>query len=80
MRIHRWHWGKVVILWAWGGVIAALLLAVFISTPILENPALATIAFVGCLVLLIALSAVTWVWLTGKEKSPPQPKAHASGV
>jgi hypothetical protein len=66
-RLVRWHWGKIVILWAWGGVIVALLLTVFLSSPAGERPALSSFAFMGSLAILIALSSVTWVWLGGKE-------------
>ena len=67
MSIRHWHWGKIVILWAWGGMLVALLLTNFLSSPADQSPALSTVTFVGSLVVLIALTAVTWAWLSGKE-------------
>ena len=66
-RVRRWHWGKIVILWAWGGFIAALLLARFLSSPATNSPALSAVALLSSIVILIALSVATWIWLGGKE-------------
>jgi hypothetical protein len=66
--IRRWHWGKLVILWAWGGTIAALFLTSFLSHPVGEAPVRSLLAFLVSLVILIGLSAVTWLWLGGKDK------------
>ena len=68
MAIHRWHWGKLVILWSWGGLAAAFLLTVFVSTPVLDNPVRATVSLLVGALILVLLSGVTWVWLTGKEQ------------
>jgi amino acid transporter len=70
VSLQRWHWGKIVILWAWGGVIVSLLLTAFFSRSAAEAPAVSTASFVGSLVILIALTAVTWLWLGGKERAP----------
>ena len=67
MSVRRWHWGKIVILWAWGAVIVALLLTNFLSSPAGDSLGTATVTFLMSLVILIALSAVTWIWLGGKE-------------
>ena len=67
MKVRRWHWGKVVILWAWGGVIVALLLTNFLSSPAEQNPAASTVTFLASVLILLALTAVTWVWLGGKD-------------
>jgi hypothetical protein len=65
--IHRWHWGKLVILWSWGGVLSALLLTNFLSTPPRQHIAQSLATFLGALAIVTALTMVTWVWLGGKE-------------
>jgi hypothetical protein len=75
-RIHRWHWGKLVILWSWGSVIVALLIAQFLATPAREQPGVASMTFLGSLFILAALSTVTWVWLGGKESGGQKPEQH----
>ena len=70
MRIRRWHWGKVVILWAWGGLFVALLLSRFLSQQVRIEPVGAALSFCGSIVILIALTIVTWVWLGGKDVVP----------
>lgn len=67
MAIRGWHWGKVVILWAWGGVIAGLLLADFLGTPVRSAPMAKLVEFVSSVGILVALSMVTWTWLSGRE-------------
>ncbi len=67
MNVQRWHWGKIVIVWAWGGVAAALLLTIFLSAPVERNPLAALFGLAGALGILGALTAVTWRWLGGKE-------------
>jgi protein-S-isoprenylcysteine O-methyltransferase Ste14 len=67
VSIRRWHWGKIAILWAWGGTVVALLLTNFLSSPANQTPILSTVTFLGSLAILIALSAFTWIWLGGKE-------------
>jgi hypothetical protein len=66
-RIQRWYWGKVALLWAWGGVVAALLLTDFLTRPI--QPVLSSITFLGGLAILLSLSVLTWVWLGSKESA-----------
>jgi hypothetical protein len=68
LDIRRWHWGKIVILWAWGGVLVALLLTNFLSSPATITPALSTITFLGGLLILLVLTAITWKWLGGKDR------------
>jgi len=68
VNIRRWHWGKLVIVWAWGGVVAALLLTTFLMTPAPQSPAVSTMAFAAVVGILLALTAVTWIWLGGKER------------
>ena len=72
MRIQRWHWGKIVILWAWGGLAVALLLTTFLSQRADANPAVSSLCFFGSILILGALTAVTWLWLGGKEDTSPR--------
>jgi hypothetical protein len=66
--IQHWHWGKVIILWVWGGTLSALLLTVFVLEPVNDAPARAAVSLVLMIAVLLALSAITWRWLGGKEQ------------
>lgn len=66
-RIQRWHWGKVVILWSWGGAIVAVLLTRFLSQEASIDPTVSSLSFLGSLVIVAILTIATWVWLGGKE-------------
>lgn len=70
MRIQRWHWGKIVILWAWGGLFVALLLTRFLSQEADLDPVASTLSFFGSVLILGSLTIVTWLWLGGKEDRP----------
>ena len=67
MSIRKWHPGKLIILWSWGGAAIALALTDFLARPVQSAPVshLAELLFV--LLSLLALSGVTWYWLGGKE-------------
>jgi hypothetical protein len=67
-RIQRWHWGKLVILWAWGGLAAGVLMASFLSERVESNPLGSALSFVAGIAIAVALTIVTWLWLGGKEK------------
>ena len=67
VTIRRWHWGKIVILWAWGSLVAALLLTQFLSQEASADPGVSLVSLVTSLMILGALSTVTWIWLGGKE-------------
>jgi hypothetical protein len=67
MSIEKWHPGKLIILWSWGALFAALALTHFLISPVLESPVFHLIALLIALLILIALSAVTWKWLSGRE-------------
>lgn len=67
MSIRRWHWGKIAILWAWGGGLVALLLTDFLSSPADQSPLRSTVTFVGSFAVLLALTSITWVWLGAKD-------------
>jgi hypothetical protein len=67
MSIRRWHWGKIVILWAWGGLLVALLLTRFLSQRAEVDPAVSLLSFLGSTLILGVLTIVTWLWLGGKD-------------
>ena len=52
MTIHRWHWGKIVILWAWGGLAVALLMNTFLSKKAEEDPIVSSLSCVGSVLIL----------------------------
>ena len=68
MAIQHWHWGKLIILWAWGGTLSALLLTFFVVEPVQDAPTRSAVSLVIMVVLLLVLSAITWRWLGGKEQ------------
>jgi hypothetical protein len=68
MRIRRWHWGKIAILWGWGGLLVALFLTKFLSQNAQLDPAASSISFLGSVLILGALTIVTWLWLGGKDQ------------
>lgn len=67
LRIRRWHWGKIVILWAWGGLVAALLMSTFLSQSAEVDPIVSSLSSLGSVLILVVLTIVTWIWLGGKE-------------
>ena len=67
--IKRWHWGKIAILWAWGGLIVVLLLTKFLSQKVELDPLVSSLSFFGSVLILIALTIVTWLWLGGKDQT-----------
>ena len=67
MAIQKWHPGKLMILWAWGGVGGALALTRFLSRPVEDSPVEHLVEFILILLALLALSAITWHWLGGRE-------------
>jgi hypothetical protein len=70
MNIRRWHWGKLVILWSWGGLIAALLMTRFLSQEVGIDPLTSTVSFLLAAAILLSVTVVTWVWLGGKDGAP----------
>jgi hypothetical protein len=67
MAIQKWHPGKLIILWAWGGLSVALLLTLFLGSPVKDTPAQHLVELVFVLLVLFALTAITWHWLGGRE-------------
>jgi hypothetical protein len=68
VKISKWHPGKLIILWSWGGLAVALSLTHFLSGSVTESPFSHLASLVIALVTLGALSALTWHWLSGREK------------
>jgi len=67
MAIRKWHPGKLIIIWAWGGIATALALTGFLTSPVMDTPVAHLVELVFALLALLALSAVTWHWLGGRE-------------
>jgi len=74
MPIAKWHPGKLIILWSWGALFAALALTSFLATRATESSKIShTVTLLAALFILISLSAITWRWLSGRESNPVQP-------
>jgi hypothetical protein len=69
MSIQKWHPGKLIILWSWGGTAAALALTGFLGSPVRSAPVLHLFELLFILFTFITLSAITWHWFGGKESS-----------
>jgi len=67
MPIRKWHYGKILILWIWGGIVAGLSLTLFMAQPVETSPVAHLIEAVLFLLIAGSLSTVTWHWLGGKE-------------
>ena len=65
--IRRWHWGKLVILWSWGGIVVAFLLGEFLRGDPQAAPGVMSATLLAGVVTLLLLSALTWIWLGGKD-------------
>jgi uncharacterized protein YacL len=65
--VRKWHPGKLIILWAWGGLVVALALAEFMSSPADSAPVPHLLELAGAVVILLVLSLLTWRWLGGRE-------------
>ena len=71
MSIQKWHAGKLIILWAWGGGLAVLALTDFMSRAVDSAPLLHLIEILFVALVLLFLSWLTWHWLSGKEDAAP---------
>lgn len=67
MAIRNWHPGKLIMLWAWGGLVAGLILTDFMGRPVGSAPVSHLLEFAVTLIILVVLSALTWHWLGGKD-------------
>ena len=66
MAIQRWHVGKLILLWAWSVLLAAVLIGIIRS---LDNRQFVVgFMLIGALLgIAILMSMITWKWLGGKE-------------
>jgi hypothetical protein len=69
MPIGKWHFGKLIILWTWGLLLAALSLTHFVISAVSASPLLHLFELIFVLFVLLVLSMVTWRWLGSKETS-----------
>ena len=67
MPIRKWHFGKLIILWAWGVVCSALAITDFVSSKIADAPILRAIELIFVVLVPLALSIITWYWLGAKD-------------
>jgi hypothetical protein len=72
MHIARWHVGKLVILWSWGGIIVAFALTHFLAKPVTDSPVSHLVSLLVALVVLMSLSVITWIWLGDREPKSPR--------
>jgi hypothetical protein len=68
MAVERWHYGKLVILWAWAITVTAFALDL-LKEPWAETWWVGTPLVLIIVGLPVVFSIVTWRWLTGKERS-----------
>ena len=66
--IRAWHPGKLLILWAWGAGLAAFLLVDFQRGDAAEALLRHLVDLCAGGAVLLALSALTWIWLGGRER------------
>jgi hypothetical protein len=66
VAISKWHFGKLIILWAWCAALAGLFLTDFLRSPVEPSPYRHLFEFLILLLILLTLSAVTWRWLGSK--------------
>lgn len=64
MEIKKWHWGKIVILWAWGIIITLVIVKILES---INNYVLGFLLIGLVFISPFVLSIITWKWLGGKE-------------
>jgi quinol-cytochrome oxidoreductase complex cytochrome b subunit len=78
MSIRKWHKGKLIILWAWGIAIVSLLMTDFLTSSVQSSPSRHSVEFLVTLLVLLALSAVTWRWLGDRNQPAPTEEPHSS--
>ena len=69
MSITKWHPGKLIILWSWGGLCAALALTQFLGSKVENSPMAHLLELLIALLILLILSVITWKWLSGRESN-----------
>lgn len=78
MSIRKWHKGKLIILWAWGIAIVSLLMTDFLTSSVQSSPSRHSVEFLVTLLILLALSAVTWRWLGDRSEPAAADEPHSS--
>lgn len=73
MSIQKWHFGKLIVLWSWGGLFSALALTDVMTAKSSESPGFHLGELVVVVIVLIVLSVITWRWLGGKETPSETP-------
>lgn len=68
MGIKRWHYGKLILLWGWGVLVVALAFQ-FLGMISSQRFVLGTVLILVIVGVPVALSVVTWRWLSGKEET-----------
>lgn len=66
MAIRNWHYGKLILLWAWGGILGYIALVVLLALSG-ESYVVGTLLVVVLVGLPLLLSVVTWKWFGAKE-------------
>ena len=66
MAIKNWHFGKIILLWAWG-IVFTLLLMIQLESSKKENYVLGSILILFVVATPLILSVITWRWLSGRE-------------
>jgi hypothetical protein len=73
VAVTSWHYGKVILLWAWGALLSILALYVALGLePDGQDTALSILGLIAIAVAFLipaCLSVVTWIWLGGKERA-----------
>jgi len=70
LKIGRWHYGKLALLWAWVAILTLVLLGLL--QRISSSPGGATLGFLLIALIVampIGMSVITWKWLSAKEGS-----------
>ena len=69
MYVRNWHYGKLIILWAWGAIVASLALLDFQTKPVEAGPYRHLFELLFVLIVLVGLSAITWHWLGDRPRA-----------
>ena len=78
MSNRKWHKGKLIILWAWGIAIVSLLMTDFLTISVQSSPSRHSVELLVTLLVLLALSAVTWRWLGDCSEPAAADEPHSS--
>lgn len=67
MAVQAWHWGKLLIIWSWGLLVAVGIVAFVLSLPE-EEYRMGLWLLLLALAIPVGLTVPTWRWLSGKDK------------